>query len=104
MIAVSDEWDILDWSFHDEAGKVGKEKLSDWTQAKHNFFQATVNDAYARSGIPHAAPDLSRGETDALRRMLDAEVRKLNDFFSPKKEEPSSSLPNSEGPRINFSQ
>ncbi len=105
VVAVHDDYVALDWSFRDIENKIPKEKFQEWNRTTHDFWQACVNDAYAKASYDPGAPALSRGETDALHKLVVEEVKKLNDFFLPKKDEPSS-LPTSTeaGTQIRFSQ
>ena len=108
VVEVFDQWYEIDWTLRDKDGILPKDKVDEHGKNRQNFVQALLNDAYTaaktKTGKPErGAPELTRAEAQAFILAIQEEAARLRDFFSPKKEETSSS-PESTGTQINFSQ
>lgn len=99
---IYDAWTEIDWQLRNEKGELPTDKRVEHGQNRIRFVQAVVNDAYAANGLA-AIPEVSGSEAIAFIDRVVEEVEKIHNFFSPKKDEPSS-LPASPEMRINFSQ
>lgn len=99
VIDVHDAWYEVDWSFRDAEGKLPNDKVTEHGQAKLNFVQAVINDAYAAIG--KEPPQLSRGEAMMFLAAISKEAEALRNFFSPSTSKSSSSPDSTE---IVFSQ
>lgn len=109
VVSVHDDVIDLDWSFRDVDGQgngvVPQAKRQEWKKAIHDFWQAVVNDGYAAMQYDVGAPSLTRAETEALAHAISEEVKKLRDFFLPKKDASSPSPSSTEaGSETRFSQ
>jgi hypothetical protein len=101
VIEVYDQWHEIDWQLRDEKGNLSHDKQNEWGENRRRFVQSIVNDGYKK--LDKNAPEISRAEAEAFIFEIITKAAELRSFFSPKKEETSSSLPSSET-RINFSQ
>lgn len=100
---VYDAWREVDWQLRNEKGELPNDKWVEHGQNRIRFVQAIVNDAYAVIGVAEI-PQVSGTEAVAFIDRVYEEVEKAHNFFSPKKDEPSSLPANQPEVRINFSQ
>ena len=103
VIAVYDLWYEIDWALRDKEGVLPNDKQNEHGQNRLNFVQQIFAEAYAKIGHDSEVPQLSRADAENFIAKIREEAAKLRDFFSPKKDTPSSS-PESTQTEIRFSQ
>lgn len=104
---VYDAWREVDWQLRNDKGELPNDKWVEHGQNRIKFVQEIVNGAYQvlmMDGQPREVPEVSGSEAVAFIDRVYEEVEKAHNFFSPKKDEPSSSPGNQPEVRINFSQ
>jgi len=105
---VYDAWREVDWQLRNEKGELPSDKWVEHGQNRVAFVQNVVNNAYAlltsKDGVDREIPQVSGAEAIAFIDFVYEEVEKVHNFFSPKKDEPSSSPASQPEVRINFSQ
>ena len=104
VIQVYDAYNEIDFLLRDAEGVLQAKDFNKYSKNRHDFVQTLVDVAYEAMGKKDKAPKISRGEAEAFIAMLREEAKAIRDFFSPKKDEHSSSLPNTEETEIRFSQ